>query len=158
MSRESKPNQPNNQMTATKKYSFVTIVAPSEVRAEFTHVREDMMTTDKQLMQALWNIAMRDMGAVAHEVQGLKEIAAQLKEISNISKGEAEGVISKAAKVKKALAKKEPKPKKEKPAAKVKKEKAPKTSTVKFEGREEPEEFIGEDDSQEIPCLVVNGL
>ena len=143
-------------MTATKKYSFVTIVAPTEVRAEFTHVREDMMTTDKQLMQALWNIAMRDMGAVAHEVQGLKEIAAQLKEISKISKGEAEGVISKAAKVKKALAKKEPKPKKEKPAAKVKKEKAPKT--VKFEGKEEPEYFVGEDDSQEIPCLVVNGL
>ena len=144
-------------MTATKKYSFVTIVAPSEVRAEFTHVREDMMTTDKQLMQALWNIAMRDMGAVAHEVQGLKEIAAQLKEISNISKGEAEGVISKAAKVKKALAKKEPKPKKEKPAAKVKKEKAPKTSTVKFEGREEPEMFVGVEDD-DMGCLVVNGL
>jgi hypothetical protein len=139
-----------------KKYAFQTIVVPAEVRAEFTIVREDLMTTDKMLSQALWNIAMRDMGAVAHEVQGLKEIAAQLKEISNISKGEAEGVISKAAKVKKALAKKEPKPKKEKPAAKVKKEKAPKT--VKFEGKEEPEYFVGEDDSQEIPCLVVNGL
>ena len=144
-------------MTATKKYSFVTIVAPTEVRAEFTHVREDMMTTDKQLMQALWNIAMRDMGAVAHEVQGLKEIAAQLKEISKISKGEAEGVISKAAKVKKALQRtviQSPSPSKKE---KVKAVKSPK-KTVKFEGREEPEMFVGEDDSQEIPCLVVNGL
>lgn len=148
-------------MTATPKetksrYKFVTIVCPEQVRAEFTHVREDMMTTDKMLSQALWNIAMRDMSAVAHEVQGLKEIAAQLKEISKISKGEAEGVISKAAKVKKALAKKELKPKKEKPAAKVKKEKAPK-KTVKFEGREEPEMFVGVEDD-DMGCLIVNGL
>lgn len=137
-------------MTATKKYSFVTIVAPAEVRAEFTHVREDLMTSDKQLMQALWNLAMRDMDAVREEIFNLKSVAAQLKQISKISKGEAEGAVPKAAKVKKALAKKEPKPKKEKPA--------PKAKSVKFEGKEEPEMFVGEDDSEEMGCLVVNGL
>jgi hypothetical protein len=143
-------------MTATKKYSFVTIVAPTEVRAEFTHVREDLLTTDKQLMQALWNIALRDMDAVREEIFNLKTVAAQLKEISKISKGEAEGAVPKAAKVKKALAKKEPKPKKEKPVAKVKKEKVAKT--VKFEGKEEPEMFVGVEDDGDFQTLVVNGL
>lgn len=143
-------------MTATKKYSFVTIVAPTEVRAEFTHVREDLLTTDKQLMQALWNIALRDMDAVRAEIFNLKTVAAQLKEISKISKGEAEGAVPKAAKVKKALAKKEPKPKKEKPVAKVKKEKVAKT--VKFEGKEEPEMFVGVEDDGDFQTLVVNGL
>lgn len=143
--------------TAPKKskYSFVTIVAPAEVRAEFTHVREDLLTTDKQLMQALWNIALRDMDAVREEIFNLKSVASQLKEISKISKGEVEGPVSRAAKVKKALAKKEPKPKKEKPAAKVKKEKV--TKTVMFEGREEPEMFVGVEDD-DIPTLVVIGL
>ena len=139
-------------MTATKKYSFVTIVAPAEVRAEFTHVREDLLTTDKQLMQALWNIALRDMDAVREEIFNLKSIAAQLKEISKISKGEAEGAVPKAAKVKKALAKKEPKPKKEKvaPTKKAKK-------TVVYNGKEEPEMFVGVEDD-DMACLVVNGL
>ena len=140
-----------------KKYAFQTIVVPAEVRAEFTIVREDLMTSDKMLSQALWNIALRDMDAVREEIFNLKSIASQLKEISKISKGEVEGPVSKAAKVKKALAKKEPKPKKEKPAAKVKKEKAPK-KTVKFEGREEPEMFVGVDDDGDFQCMVVNGL
>ena len=131
------------------KYKFVTIVAPEQVRAEFTIAREDLMSTDKQLMQALWNIAMRDMDAVREEIFNLKSIAAQLKEISKISKGEAEGAVPKAAKVKKALAKKEPKPKKEKVA--------PAKKSVKFEGKEEPEMFVGEAD-EDMPCLVVNGL
>lgn len=131
-----------------KKYSFQTIVSPEQVRAEFTHVREDLMTSDKQLMQALWNLAMRDMDAVREEIFNLKSIAANLKEISKISKGEAEGAVPKAAKVKKALAKKEVKPKKEKPA--------PAKKTVKFEGREEPEMFVGVEDD-DMACLVVDG-
>ena len=145
--------------TAPKKskYAFQTIVVPAEVRAEFTIVREDLMATDKMLSQALWNIALRDMDAVREEIFNLKSVAAQLKEISKISKAEAEGPVSKAAKVKKALAKKEPKPKKEKPVAKVKKEKAPK-KTVKFEGKEEPEEFSGLIDDDDFQPLVVNGL
>ncbi len=131
------------------KYTFKTIVAPESVRAEFTHVREDLMTSDKQLMQALWNIALRDMDAVREEIFNLKSTAAHLKQITKISKGEAEGVVTKAAKVSKALAKKEPKPKKEKAV------KAPK-KPVKFEGKEEPEMFVGEADD-DMACLVIDG-
>ena len=144
-------------MTTTKKYSFVTIVAPTEVRAEFTQVRNELKATDKMLMQALWNIAMRDMGAVAHEVEGLKEVASQLKEITKISQGDAAGVVPKAAKVKKALAKKEPKIKKEPKAKKEKSQKKSDAKLVTFEGREEPEMFVGVEDD-DMACLVVNGL
>jgi len=153
MSREAKQNKPINQMT---KYKFVTIVAPENVRAEFTEIRKQLKTTDKQLMQAMFNLATADMGALAHELDGLKELALNLKQITNISKGEAPGVTSKAAKTKQVLAKKEPKPKKEKPAPKAKKEKAPK-KTIKFEGCDEPEMFVGEGDDDFQP-LIVNGL
>ena len=83
-----------------KKYSFQTIVVPTEVRAEFTIVREDLMTSDKMLSQALWNIAMRDADAVRREVSDLKEVAAQLKVVGQITRGEVEGAVPKAAKPK----------------------------------------------------------
>lgn len=131
-------------MTTTKKYAFVTIVAPEAVRAEFTQLRNELKTTDKQLMQALWNLAQSNAGAVAHEVEGLKEVAAQLKHIKAITVGD-EPKVAIAAKAKKAPAKKAPA-----------KKKAPK-KTVKFEGKEEPEMFVGEEDC-DMPCMVVDGL
>lgn len=84
-----------------KKYSFQTIVVPAQVRVEFTHVREDLMATDKMLSQALWNIAMRDADAVRQEVSDLKEVAAKLKEVGKITRGEVEGAVPAAAKLKK---------------------------------------------------------
>ena len=141
-------------MTTTKKYAFVTIVAPEAVRAEFTQLRNELKTTDKQLMQALWNLAQSNAGAVAHEVEGLKEVAAQLKHIKAITVGD-EPKVAIAAKAKKAPAKKEviaKEPAKKAPA----KKKAPK-KTVKFEGKEEPEIFVGEEDC-DMPCMVVDGL
>jgi hypothetical protein len=136
-------------MTTTKKYAFVTIVAPEAVRAEFTQLRNELKTTDKQLMQALWNIAQSDLGAVAHELEGLKEVAMQLKHIKAITVGD-EPKVAIAAKAKKAPAKKEVIAKE--PA----KKKAPKKS-VKFEGKDEPEIFVGEEDC-DMPCMVVDGL
>jgi hypothetical protein len=156
MSREAKQNKPINQMT---KYKFVTIVAPEIVRSEFTHVREDLMSSDKQLMQALWNIALRDMDAVRAEVSALKVAAVELKLASKASKETTEivsadnvVVMLKQIKAAKPKAKAEPKPKKE---PKAKKEKAVKT--VMFEGREEPEVFVGLEDD-DMPCMIVNGL
>lgn len=61
------------------KYTFRTIVAPDAVRAGFTLLRDGLNTTDKQLMQAMWNICMRDMEELEHEVQGLKELTARAK-------------------------------------------------------------------------------
>lgn len=136
-------------MTTTKKYAFVTIVAPEAVRAEFTQLRNELKTTDKQLMQALWNIAQSDLGAVAHELEGLKEVAAQLKHIKAVTVGD-EPKVAIAAKAKKAPAKKEV------VAKEPVKKKAPK-KTVSFEGKEESEIFVGEEDC-DMPCMVVDGL
>lgn len=131
------------------KSKFVTIVAPEQVRSEFTHVREDLMTTDKQLMQALWNIAMRASDAIRQEVLELKMVADQLREVGKITRGEVAGAVPLAAKIKKTAVKKE---------ATVKKEAKPvKKKVVMFEGKEEPETFVGEDDD-DMGCLVVNGL
>ena len=54
------------------KYTFVTIVAPPEVRANFTYLRDTLGSTDKQLMQAFWNICTRDVEAIRDEVQALR--------------------------------------------------------------------------------------
>ena len=135
-----------------KKYSFQTIVVPTEVRSEFTHVREDLMTTDKQLMQALWNVAMRASDALRQEVADLKAVADHLKTVGKITRGDMsapshccteEMSLAAKAKVKKATVKKEAKPK---PVKKV----------VMFEGKEEPETFVGEDDD-DMGCLVIDG-
>lgn len=136
------------------KSKFVTIVAPEQVRSEFTHVREDLMTTDKQLMQALWNVAMRASDALRQEVADLKAVADHLKTVGKITRGdmsapshccteEAAVPAAAKAKVKKATVKKEAKPK---PVKKV----------VMFEGKEEPETFVGEDDD-DMGCLVIDG-
>lgn len=119
-----------NTTEAKKKYSFQTVVVPAEVRSEFTTVREEMGTSDKQLALAMWNIVMRDRAALEKEVAELKAVAAHLKEISKISKSEAPTAMAKAAKGKK-VAKKEVKPKKEKPAKKN--AKAPKVDVSSFE-------------------------
>ena len=121
-------------MTTTKKYAFVTIVAPEAVRAEFTQLRNELKTTDKQLMQALWNIAQSNLGAVAHELDGLKEVAAQLKHIKAVTVGDEPKVVL-AAKAKKAPAKKAA-PKRVKKAAVA---------------------TIVDDEDGEIGCVVVDG-
>jgi len=115
-------------------YKFVTIVAPEAVRAEFTDIRKQLKTTDKQLMQAMFNLATADMGALAHELEGLKEIALNLKEIKDISQGEKPSPVAKAAK------------------PRVYKSKRPKeeevVETIVYDGVEE----------EEVDCVVVNGL
>lgn len=40
-------------------YTFKTIVATENIRNEFSQLRDKLETSDKQLMQALWQIAQR---------------------------------------------------------------------------------------------------
>ena len=129
-------------MTTTK-YTFKTIVAPEAVRAEFTVLRDRLKTTDKQLMQAMFNLVTSNMGELEHELEGLKEVAMNLKKITNISKGEAPGVTAKAAK-------KAPKALKEEAVAKAAK-KAPKAKKAT-----EVAKFVDDEDG-EIGCVVVDG-
>ena len=55
------------------KYTFRTIVAPDQVRADFTNLRDQLNSSDKELMQAFWNIAMANIEALNDEVKRLKE-------------------------------------------------------------------------------------
>jgi hypothetical protein len=62
------------------KYTFRTIVAPDAVRAGFTVLRDGLGSSDKELMQAIWNLTMRNIEEVQEEVQALKVLTARAKE------------------------------------------------------------------------------
>ncbi len=88
------------------KYTFKTIVAPEAVRAEFTALRDQLNSSDKELMQAFWNIAIDRLDDIKKEVEMLQAATAKAR----AEKQE----IKAAAKLKKA-----PKAKKEKKVTKV---------------------------------------
>lgn len=60
-------------MSDKKKYTFVTIVAPEEVRTSFTSWRDELKATDKLLMQALWELSQEHKDAIEARVAELKE-------------------------------------------------------------------------------------
>jgi hypothetical protein len=64
------------------KYTFKTIVAPEAVRAEFTALRDQLNSSDKELMQAFWNIGIDQLEALKTEVANL-QAAAKLERESN---------------------------------------------------------------------------
>jgi hypothetical protein len=118
------------------KYTFKTIVAPEEVRADFTILRDRHNSSDKELMQALWNLAMRNIEALDYEVKHLQSQAAE-------AKAEKQAVKA-AAKLKE----KAPKAKKEKVAAKKAPKKAKKADKVTK---------VVEDGDDDIETVVVDG-
>jgi hypothetical protein len=94
------------------KYTFQTIVAPQAVRADFTALRDQLDTSDKTLMQALWNIGIDHLDALKLEVNNIE---------ASIQKARQEQrELKAAAKPKKAAKKAAVKPKKA-----VKSKKAP---------------------------------
>ena len=102
------------------KYTFKTIVAPEAVRAEFTALRDQLNSSDKELMQAFWNIGLDRLDDLKKEVEMLQASSAQARAEKQEMKA--------AAKLK------EKAPKKEKKADKVTKvaaKKAPKKKAVK---------------------------
>lgn len=80
-------------MTATNtnnKYTFKTIVAPEAVRADFTALRDQLGSSDKELMQALWNLGIDRLEDLKKEVAALQEATAlarsQAKELKAAAK------------------------------------------------------------------------
>ena len=122
------------------KYAFKTIVAPEDVRADFTILRDRHNSSDKELMQAMWNLAMRNIEALDYEVKHLQSQAAE-------AKAEKQAVKA-AAKLKE----KAPKAKKEKVAAK----KAPKKKAVKATKTAKVATIV-DDGDDELGCVVVDG-
>jgi hypothetical protein len=120
------------------KYTFKTIVAPEAVRAEFTALRDQLNSSDKELMQAFWNIAIDRLDDIKKEVEMLQASTAQAR----AEKQE----IKAAAKLKKA-----PKAKKEKKVTKVAAKKAPKKKAVKAD---KVTKVV--DDEDGLECVVVD--
>jgi hypothetical protein len=103
----------------TKSYTFKTIVAPEQVRADFTVLRDSLNSSDKELMQAFWNVAMANMDSVTAEVAKLREqtaVARQEKKELKMAAKKAE----KAPKAPKKKAEKAPKKKADKPSKQAK--------------------------------------
>ena len=109
------------------KYTFKTIVAPEEVRADFTVLRDRLNSSDKELMQAFWNFAMSNITAIEDEVKALQEHAVQARAEKQEMKA--------AAKLKEKVA-----------VAAKKKPKAAKVETIVDDG-----------DDDELSCVVVDG-
>ena len=97
------------------KYTFKTIVAPEAVRAEFTALRDQLNSSDKELMQAFWNIGVDRLEDIKREVEMLKSEASSVRSERQEMKAAAKRVAKpeKVTKPKKAA-----KPAKPKKAAK----------------------------------------
>lgn len=136
---------------------FTTIVAPEQVRQQFTALRDKLKATDKLLMQACWDT-----------VQELLFTAMSEEDLARrIDKLRADQKIVKAAL--KPAGKKAPKKEAKKEAPKAKKEKAKKEKEVpskpvakkskkkllKEAPLAEGERIIAEDD--DVPCFVSVG-
>jgi peptidoglycan hydrolase CwlO-like protein len=124
------------------KYTFKTIVAPEAVRAEFTALRDQLNSSDKELMQAFWNIGLDRLDDLKKEVEMLQASAAQVRSAMRAEKQE----MKAAAKLK------EKAPKKEKKADKVTKvaaKKAPKKKAVKVTK-------VVDDGDDDLECVVVD--
>jgi peptidoglycan hydrolase CwlO-like protein len=61
------------------KYTFRTIVAPDAVRADFTVLRDQLNSSDKELMQAFWNLGIDRLDDIKREVEMLQAEAAQAR-------------------------------------------------------------------------------
>lgn len=123
------------------KYTFKTIVAPEAVRAEFTQLRDQLNSSDKELMQAFWNLGVDRLDDIKKEVEMLQAATAKAR----AEKQE----IKAAAKLKKA-----PKAKKEKKVTKVAAKKAPKKKAVKAEKASKVTKVV--DDDGDLECVVVD--
>ena len=136
-----------------KQYTFKTIVTPAAVRNEFTALRDSLNSSDKELMQAFWNLGIDRLEDIKREVSMLQTAAATERLEKKELKLAAKPKVSKPAKEPKVKPAKEPK------AVKVKKEpKAKKVqASVMFEGNEEPEFFTGVDDDGDFQTIVVDG-
>jgi hypothetical protein len=124
------------------KYAFKTIVATEQIRAEFTALRDELQTSDKELMLALWNLKNKD--ELIAEVVRLQEQTV----LDRKAKQEIKMAAKRAAKPEA----KRGRPKKEKsePVAK----KAKRTKAVK----EQVSNVSFEEDDDGFETVVVDGV
>jgi hypothetical protein len=82
------------------KYTFQTIVATSEVRADFTALREELKSSDKELMTAMFELASKHREELDQLVKDQQDIARGYRERSKELKAAAKVKLKPAAVVK----------------------------------------------------------
>jgi hypothetical protein len=133
------------------KYTFKTIVANEAVRTEFTALRDSLNSSDKELMQAFWNLGIDRLEDIKNEVKMLQDQAAlerqNKKEVKAAAKRKPEGED-------KPKAKRGRKPKAEKVAKPAKK--AAKVSDAPNVNTNEVVTEVLSDDGEEPITVVVS--
>jgi len=99
------------------KYQFCTVVATPEIRASFTQMRNELGSSDKELMSAIWKVVTDNVQSV---VNALEEIRSEKAAEKTATKEAKQSAAAKKA-TKKAVKKPAKKAKAEKPEPKAKK-------------------------------------
>jgi DNA replication initiation complex subunit (GINS family) len=102
-----------NQTNIMSQYKFQTIVATAEIRAQFTQMRNELDSSDKELMSAVWQVVTGNVQGVVDALEAIRAEKAAEKTATKESK--------KALAAKKASKKPAKKAKAEKPEPKAKK-------------------------------------
>ena len=99
------------------KYQFCTVVATPEIRASFTQMRNELGSSDKELMSAIWNVVTDNVHSVITALEAIRFAKADEKTATKEAK---QSAAAKKA-TKKAVKKPAKKAKAEKPEPKAKK-------------------------------------
>jgi DNA replication initiation complex subunit (GINS family) len=99
------------------KYQFCTVVATPEIRASFTQMRNELGSSDKELMSAIWNVVTDNVHSVITALEAIRSEKAAEKTATKEAK---QSAAAKKA-TKKAVKKPAKKAKAEKPEPKAKK-------------------------------------
>ena len=128
-------------MSEKKTYRFQTIVVEDVLRAEYSALRDELGSTDKQLFSAIWELI--DLDALAEKVAEMKDAAKNAREAAKLQK-DADKLQQKVEEQQKKIA----------------------ANTAVFKGAEEPAEDADDadfeldelEDAEEEAPMVVIGL
>lgn len=95
------------------KYQFCTVVATPEIRASFTQMRNELGSSDKELMSAIWKVVTDNAQPFVDALEAIRaEKAVEKAAIAVLKKGPKKAVKKPAKKAKAKAEKPEPKAKK----------------------------------------------
>jgi len=68
------------------KYQFCTVVATPEIRASFTQMRNELGSSDKELMSALWKVVTDNVQGVVDALEAIRSEKAAEKTSITVAK------------------------------------------------------------------------
>jgi len=78
------------------KYQFCTVVATPEIRASFTQMRNELGSSDKELMSAIWKVVADNVQSVVNALEAIRYEKADEKPASSVAKKAAKKAVKKA--------------------------------------------------------------